>query len=370
MSEPERLRFPTVPWARSEAFGSPWCLSQSGMPVPEASPFEGLGIDLSHPGAEALPALRARLGELFAVDPARVLVTVGASAAMHLCALRHFRPGARVAVELPSNEPVRALARLFGAEVAPCRLRPEDGWRIDPGRLRALLAGAGGPGHVFLTNPNNPTGALLEAERVRAVAAEAERAGGVLVSCEVTMEYAPNAARAHAFALAPNAISIGSLSKAYGLGALRIGWLILGAGLAGEMPCYEDLAGLTWVDPPTSSLVAGLRALDEIPRLLQPLRRVERESRPHWERWLAAGEEVEACQAPPYGIVAFPRVRGVDDTAALARFLQAEHGVDVVPGEFFGLAGYLRVGCGVPEETLVEGLRRLSEGIRAFRARS
>ena len=50
------------------------------------------------------------------------------------------------------------------------------------------------------------------------------------------------------------------------------------------------------------------------------------------------------------------------DTRALAEHLAREHGVDVVPGEFFGLPGHLRVGCGVPAATLEEGLARLSAG--------
>ena len=58
-----------------------------------------------------------------------------------------------------------------------------------------------------------------------------------------------------------------------------------------------------------------------------------------------------------------------DDTAALAAYLQAEHQVDVVPGEYFGKPGHIRGGFGVPVETLREGLTRLEQGILAFRAR-
>ncbi|MDP6539225.1 MAG: pyridoxal phosphate-dependent aminotransferase [Planctomycetota bacterium] len=366
MSQHERLQFPYMFWAHTESWKSPYCLSQSGMPAPDTEVFDGLGVDLSHPAAEALPELTARLGELLAVDPERVLVTPGASAAMHLCALRYFRPGARVVVDVPSYEPFRALPTLVGAETALVRRRAAEGWTVDPSQVRARLSDAAGRGHAFLTNPNNPTGALMEPERARALAAEAARADGVLVSCEVYTEYLPPDTRSHAFALAPNAISIGSLTKAYGLGPLRIGWLVVGEGLVGEMRHLVDMAYLAYVDPPTVSLRAGARALAHLPELLQPLRRIERESRPLWERWLAETPGIEAV-VPDHGIIAFPRVVGVEDTASLVRFLQDEWQVDVVPGEFFGLPGHLRVGCGVPTETLREGLRRLGEGIAAFR---
>jgi hypothetical protein len=182
------------------------------------------------------------------------------------------------------------------------------------------------------------------------------------------MEYATNEQRVHAAHLAPNAVSIGSLTKAYGLGPLRIGWIVLGEGLVQERALVRDGAFLSYVDPPTLSLLAAHLALDNLPRLLEPLRRVEVESRPHLWRWLSETQGVQAT-IPELGIIAFPRVVGVDDTRALQKFLAREFDVDVVPGEFFGCAGHLRVGCGVPEATLVEGLVRLGDGIRVWRER-
>jgi hypothetical protein len=366
VSASDRLLFPYMLWAHTESFASPYSLSQSGMPPAAAALFADLGVDLGFPGADALPALEKRLGEIFGVDPRRIVVTPGASGAMHLAALRWFRPGARVAVDVPSYEPFRALPELMGAERRYVARRPEQGWRLDPDEVRARLSGGDGDGHVFTSNPHNPTGALSDAREVRGLADVAAEAGGVLVSCEVYMDYLPNERRLHAFDLAPNAVTIGSLTKAFGLGALRVGWMILGEGLAAERARLVDLAYLTYIDPPTTSLRAALRALDRLPQLLQPVRQVERECRPQWERWLRETDGVD-CVVPEFGIYAFPRIEEVGDTVELGRYLQREHGVDTVPGEFFGLAGHLRVGCGVPAQTLVEGLRRLGEGIAAWR---
>jgi aspartate/methionine/tyrosine aminotransferase len=188
----------------------------------------------------------------------------------------------------------------------------------------------------------------------------------VLVSCEVYMEMARPEQRVHAFALAPNAVSIGSLTKAYGLGPLRIGWILLGEGLAGEIESLRDLAYLAYVDPPTAALRGGLAALERLAELTAPLRRVERESRPLLERWLRESARVEST-LPAIGLVAFPRVRGVEDTRALQRWLAREHEIDVVPGEFFGRAGHLRVGCGLPPATLAPALERLEDALAAYR---
>ena len=366
----DAILFPYMVWAHTEATRSPWCLSQSGMPTADPDRFAAPGrLDLSHPSADALPRLEARLAGLFGVAPERVLVVAGgASGAMHLAALRWFGPGTRVVSEIPSYEPLRALPRLLGAETVLLERRPESGFALEPGRADDLARGARGPVHVFVTSLHNPSGAAAGPETLAALARTAGRAGGVLVSCEVYTEYLPNERRVHAFACAPNAVSIGSFTKAWGLGPLRLGWLVLGEGLAGERALLQDRMYLTTVDPPTPCLVAGLAALDHVDRLLQPLRRVEAECRPHWERWLRETPGVDAF-VPEHGIIAFPRLVGVDDTRAFARWLAAEHGVDVVPGEFFGRAGHVRIGCGVPEATLVEGLARLGRGLAAWRRR-
>lgn len=363
------LQFPYMVWAQESGALSPYCLSQSGMPPPSGSFAEGLGIDLDMPSVEARPALEAQLAALFGVDPERVIVSAGASAAMLSVALRFFRPGARVLSEAPSYEPLRVLPTYLGAQRKILPRRMEEGWTLDVELAEKLIAGAPGPVHAFVTNPNNPTGALLERERLRALAAACERAGGILACCEVYMEYLPNARRVHAFELAPNGLSIGSLTKAYGLGALRIGWIVLGEALVAERAALRDMTFLGYVDPPTSSLRAAQAALRSLPELLAPLARVEAECRPLFWSWLRESEGIQA-HVPDHGIIAFPRIVGVDDTLALAEFLQREVQVDAVPGEFFGAPGHLRLGCGLPRATLVEALERLERGIRAYRAQA
>jgi aspartate/methionine/tyrosine aminotransferase len=365
-------------WAHTSAVRSAFTLTQSGMPLADPNFLDVLGrLDIGHPSREALPALEARLADLFGVDRSRVIVALGASGGMHLAAMRFFRPGVRVVADVPSYEPFRALPMYLGAELFPLRRRLEHGWQVDPSEVATLLSregtarestAAAGPGHVFLANPHNPTGTMLERDRMVAIAREAERAGGCLISCEVYMEYVPNARRVHAFEVAQNGISIGSLTKAYGLGALRIGWILLGEGLAKERAHLVDMAYLAYVDPPTATLRAGRLALDRLSDLLRPLRVIEKESRPIWERWLRETEGVKST-VPEFGIIAFPKIEDVEDTLALSEFLATEHQVDVVPGEFFGLPGHVRVSCGVPAATLEEALRRLELGIAAFRRR-
>jgi aspartate/methionine/tyrosine aminotransferase len=358
--------FPYMAFARNEAHGVRFPLFQSGMPTADPSLLACGPEQLEYAGKSALPSLQEGLAERFGVPPERVLVALGASGAMHLVAARWFRPGTLVLSEVPSYEPLRTLPQLFGAKAALVERRLEEGWRIDPSQVRRALAGVKGPAHVFLTNPNNPTGVLQGREEIAAIAREVEPTGGILISNEVYMEYVPRERRVHGFALAPNALSLGSLTKAYGLGSLRIGWIVLGEGLAEQRAALEDVTYMAWVDPPTPSLVLGRKALGQLAALRAPLERCEREVRPAVSKWLSTTEGVRAV-LPEFGIIAFARLQGIDDTRALARRLASEFDVGVVPGEFFGSPGCVRIGFGGSREQVVGGLERLASGLAACR---
>ncbi len=342
------------------------------MPTPAPAEFDlsvpVRGVDAGYAGSEALPAFEAKIAEMLHVDPRRVIATLGATGGMHLAAWRFFRPGSRVASETPSYEPLRALPRAFGAECVLVERDPAAGWGLDPARIRQALAGCA-RGHVFMTNSHNPTGALLSGSEIAALASEAERVGGVLVCCEVYLEFEAAQRREYAFQVAPNAVSISSLTKAYGLGGLRSGWIVLGEALVGERESLLDLAYLTYGDQPTHTLRAGLAALPRLPELRVAIDRARRDTRPLLLRWLASTPGVSSTE-PALGLTAFPRIEGVADTSALADFLVKHWDVGVVPGEFFGRPGHVRIGSSEEPALLQAALDRLGAGIADYRNRS
>ena len=354
--------FPYMSWAQTQAGRTPHVLSVSGLPTADPAVFADLPpIDLEHPRKIWLPEVEQRLAQRWNIDPRRVIACLGASGGMHLAAQAWFGPGVRVVTDNPSYEPFRALPRRLGAELWTVERRLEQRFRLSPGAIGAATIGAGGPTAAFFANPHNPTGSLSTAADIQTMA----RGVDTLIVCEVYMEWVRPEERAHAALLAPNGVSIGSLTKAYGLGPLRAGWLVLGEGLAHERERLIDLLFLDYVDPPTSSLRAFARALEALDTLAAGIETLRTHSRPHWERFLALTPEIDAW-IPEHGFIAFPRVRGVADTRELCERLVHEHGVDVVPGHFFGAPGHIRVGCPQPPEMVEAGLARLSAGLRAL----
>lgn len=351
--------FPYMTWAQTQSGRTPHVLSVSGLPAADPALFDGLPpIDLEHPRRTWLPQVEAQLAERWKIDPRRVIACLGASGGMHLAAAAWFAPGVRVITECPSYEPFRALPRRFGAELAILERRLEQHFELPPESLAAARAGHAGPTAAFLANPHNPSGALSSRSAIEAMAGLVD----TLIVCEVYMEWVPAQARVHAALCAKNGVSIGSLTKAYGLGPLRAGWLVLGEGLVHERERLIDLLFLDYVDPPTSSLRAFAHALSRLEDLARPIPGLLHSSRPHWQSFLEQTPELEAW-IPEHGFIAFPRVRGVADTRELCERLVREHGVDVVPGHFFGAPGHIRVGCPQPEPMVREGLARLRAGL-------
>jgi hypothetical protein len=359
------LRFPYMFWAKEESHAGAFPLSQSGAPTIDPAVLGAVRLDLSPPSADAQPRLEAALARHLGLPPERVLITPGASGAMHLVAMRFF-PGAHVVTELPSYEPFRALAAVYGEGSTLVPRSASAGFRADPERFARALAGHR-PAHLFLCTPHNPTGAITSPEELAGLARAAESAGGILIANEIYLEFAGPGAGPRACQLAPNAVSLGSLTKAYGLGPLRIGWIALGEGLAHERAALLDCSYLAYVDSPTVSLRAGAAALARLEALIEPTRELARTSRPVLASWLGATPGVEGFVGP-LGLTAFPRLDGIADTRTFARALARERGVVVVPGEFFGLAGYVRVGYGLAPDRLHEALDRLARGIADARA--
>ena len=403
--------FPYMFWAHEGMLGPTWSLSQSGMPAPagawlaelaggpdgsQGDPAAAWDADLMHPTGETQPALEAAIAAHLGVRPERVLVTLGASMAMAVVASWLFRPSkagpATVAVDVPSYEPFRQLPPYFGARCAPVARRFDEGWRLAPEDVATALglsapdvpdaearaaaeAASRAPRHLFFTNPSNPTGHtedLAGLEALGAVIGPARTPGrNALIVSEAYMPLSP--IQTCAARDIPHAISLGSLTKAYGLGALRIGWIVLGEAWADARDELVGHAYLAYVDPPTASQRRGLQLMPHLGALLAPYHTFATESRPILFEGIAQSPHLSG---PTFdiGLVAFPRVapragEAVADTEDLAAFLRDEHDLGVTPGEHFGAPGHLRLGFGAPVAHVREATERLVRGVADWHAR-
>lgn len=324
-----------------------------------AGPGDIPGTVLSYGQTNGTDVLRARIAGLYDSATAdQVVVTNGSAEANFLVAWTLIQPGDAVAVLAPTYGQLPGLADALGAEVRPIPLREEIGWQIDPSDADRLIDET--TRLVVVTNPQNPTGMGLSPVSIAAVLGAAERAGAWVVADEVyagAERHGPETPSL--FARYERVIATGSLSKAYGLQGLRIGWVVAGGDLPERLWARKDY---TTIAPGllTDTLAAVALREDVRPRLLDRTRGIIREGLAVVEQWIAdvgcfhlAGHEA--------GGVCFPAYDLPIDSMALAERLRAEKDVLVVPGAHFDVGRHLRIGIGIPRRELEEALGRVGE---------
>ncbi|MHC4820591.1 MAG: aminotransferase class I/II-fold pyridoxal phosphate-dependent enzyme [Planctomycetota bacterium] len=351
--------FRYMAWAKDHAGRGRYPLHQSGMPTPS---FADLGVDpsaiqLSGP-VSPVPDLVAAIGERYDVDPACVLPTAGTHHANLLAALALAGPGSKVLVENPTYEDLTGVFKLVGAEVLSFRREPANGWRLPmPDIVKGLDDGAT---IVAVANLHNPSGALLEPSDLAALEGAARDRDAVVLLDEVYRDFLEVPFGTSFRPEAPFLVT-SSLTKAYGLGDVRLGWAFARPEIRERMR-EIDAFGVVNLPAPVVSLV--LAAWDRLPEVLERHRDLAGRNRRIVAAWVRGRDDVDWC-APTAGITGFIRVRGLQgkDDVAWCESLIDEDGVGTVPGTMFGEPGSLRISWGMDPELLKEGLSALGQAL-------
>lgn len=291
-------------------------------------------------------------------DPVRVMVTHGSSEALFLAITYLTEPGDEVIVPSPCYPQLEIIAALRGARIVRWPLRPEEGFRPSLDELRRLVTRRT---RVLVANfPHNPTGATLTGAQQAAVAALAEEAGAFLLwdGAFADLVYDPDHRAASYAAGGPRAVRLGTLSKAYGLPGMRIGWCLGPPDVLRGMVALRDY--VTICLSPLVELVAR-RVVERADRLLDPRLAQARRNRDLVASWLRAHAPAVDGVLARGGVTVFPRLRGYESTDELCDQLLDRHGVLLLPGSCFGMPAHVRLGFGGPTGALRDGLAALSE---------
>jgi hypothetical protein len=314
--------------------------------------------------------LRARIAALHpGASAGSVVATCGSAEANFVALWRLVEPGDRVVVLRPTYAQTPGLAEGLGAEVVDVWLEEERGWQPAPGAIDAAVGE--GARLVVVTNPNNPTGAVLGDAARREIAEAADRSGAWILSDEVYAGSELSGERTPSLWGATERVLVtGSLSKAYGLPGLRLGWIVAPGDWREEMWARKDY---TTIAPSALSDRLAAAALSDAvrQRILERTREILHVNLGVLDRWVAARAGRSGpvrMRRPDAGAIAFLGYDGGASSSALAERLRAERGVLVVPGDHFGLDGYLRIGYGFVGAGLADALDRLGAVLDAERA--
>jgi aspartate/methionine/tyrosine aminotransferase len=316
------------------------------------------GLRLGYTESQGHPALRAAIASLYErVEAEEVLVFSGAQEAIFAFHSVALGAGDHAVVTWPAYQSLFEVARAAGAEVTLLPLRPEDGWAFHPEALRAALRET--TRVVVLNFPHNPTGALPTRSAFEDAVAAAEERGAWLFSDEVYRWSEQDEADRlpAAVDVSPRGVSLGVMSKSFGLPGLRIGWVATrDRGLMGRLAAYKDYITICASAPSEVLALIALRARD---RILPRNRALLASNLARLDRFFARRPEAFEWIRPRAGSVAFPRLRVDRPIELFTTRLREAEGVLLLPGDVFGYWGnHFRIGFG--RRSFPEALERLA----------
>ena len=323
--------------------------------------------------ATGLPALRQRIAAWYGqrygveIDPRRIVVTAGASAALQLICLALFEPGDEVLMPDPSYPCNRHFVAAAGATARLLPASPEARFQLDAASARAAWTPA--TRGVLLASPGNPTGTSIAPDEMAAIAQAVAERGGVTLVDEIYLGLSYDERYGQtALALpgvADSLVSINSFSKYFGMTGWRLGWLVLPPALVGPV---ERLAQNLYICPSTLAQHAALACFEPESMAEYERRRAEfRRRRDHVVPALEAlGLPVPVV--PDGAFYAwFDCSRHASSSWAFCqRLMQSAH-VALTPGRDFGphaAERYVRLSFASSQEQLDTALARLSRELR------
>lgn len=288
--------------------------------------------------AAGLPALREALSVHYLerhgvqIDPARILITPGASGALALLAQLLLNPGDRVLMSDPTYPCNRNFVRLAGAEECLVPVTAQGCWQLNVADLEAALdercAG------LWLASPSNPAGAVIDRQRMQQLCSWARQRGLHVLVDEIYHGLSYEAAVPSVLEVDDQAIVVNSFSKYFGMTGWRLGWMVLPESL---LEAATILQQNLFIAAPTMAQHAALRALAPDVRA-----ELERRRQQFWQRrdfLLPALRDIGFdIASTPQG--AFYIHAGItqfsDDAEQFCRWLLQTHGVALTPGTDFG----------------------------------
>ncbi len=320
-----------------------------------------LETDINYPYVNGNPELRQNIAAMYDDAEAKnVLVTVGAIEANYISTRTILAPGDEIVVMLPNYMQIWGIAHNHNYSLKTFNLHEERGWAPDLDELEAAVS----PNTklIAICNPNNPTGAILTEEDMDAIVTIADKVGAWILADEVysgaerlTDEQTPSF-----YGRYPRVVAVGSMSKAYGLPGLRIGWAVAPEEMIDDIWARHEYTTISATM--LSNKLAALALSSEVrPRILQRTRTYIREGFPMLQQWMDSHQNIFSLTPPGAAAIAFVRYHLDINSTKLTDRLRCEKSTLIVPGDHFGMDHFVRISFGLPHDYLLPALDRIHD---------
>ena len=336
------------------------CLGTRDWLTPEEQE-ELLATGLFYPQVNGTLLLRQRIAALYPGAKAEnVLVTVGASQANSMVAATLLQPGDEVVVVSPGYRQIWGMARNLGCIVKEWKLDPQNGWRPDFDELDRLVTPR--TKLVAIVNPNNPTGTIFTPEDCRRIVAACAKHGAWLHADEVYCgtETGEGRETPSFWGNYDRLICTNSLSKAYGLSGLRIGWAVAQADVVEDLWRRHEYAVIAAAAPSMTLAAIALKP-EKRQRLIERQRDLSKAGRRVLESWLRRQGNVFSVLPSAATSLGFVRFELPLSSFDFAEAIRQEASVLVAPGSYLGAEQHLRITLGYEPDKVLKALDRIGD---------
>ena len=314
-----------------------------------------LMMPLGYSEAVGTHHLRTLLADTYTnCQPDNILVTTGAIEANFLLFNVLLDAGDHVIAPYPAYQQLYSVPQAIGCRVSRWEIRPETGFRYDVAELERLLTDK--TRLIVVNTPHNPTGAMLSPEDLRTVYALAESVGAYVLCDEAYRwltipggdPFAPPV-----FDLGALGISVGTLSKPFGLPGLRLGWMAAPQEIVARCWAMRDYVSLS---PGKLNDALGVLAISHKDEIVARNQAIIAANLSAANRWIAEHDELLSWTPPRGGLLALLHYNLSIPSLELADKLATEYSVMLAPGAAFGYEHYLRIGIGQDPAVFQAGL--------------
>ncbi|MDW7671927.1 MAG: aminotransferase class I/II-fold pyridoxal phosphate-dependent enzyme [Bacillota bacterium] len=344
--------------------GSSDCESLSIADLLALEPGSDSGLSkcwLGYTESKGHPLLREEISCLYdTCSGNNVLVHSGAEEAIFIFMNVMLKPGDHVIVQSPCYQSLYQIAHDLGCQVSRWNPSQEIDWKWDLDALKKMIRPD--TKAVIINQPHNPTGHLMSRDEQLQMMNMISQHQLLLFSDEVyrCLEHDPDLRLPAACDLYENAVSLGVMSKTYGLAGLRIGWIATrNSTIFNEMAAFKDYTSICNSAPSEYLSLIALRNQQElIDRNLE----IVQENIASMNRFFAAYPDLFKWKAPKAGSIAFPAFLGKGGARQFSLDLVEKKGVLVVPSVYFNYGDtHFRIGLG--RKNLPECLEQLEHYI-------
>ena len=315
---------------------------------------------LSYGDIEGLPEFRKGVCGLYkTLNIENIVPTHGASGANHHVFYSLISPGDRVVSIMPTYQQLYSIPESYGADVQILHLSKENNYLPDLEKLRRLVTPE--TKMICINNPNNPTGALMSEQMLREIVEIARSADAWILCDEVYRhlsqedDWCPSIVD-----LYEKGISVSSMSKAFSLAGLRLGWIAT-HDMSVVKSCLSH-RDYNLVSCGVFDEMLAAAALKHSDKLLERSRKIVRENLQILDDWVGSEPHVSYVK-PQAGTTALVYYDLDISSYEFCEEMYKKTGAFVTPGDCFEVPHSMRIGYAYGKQDLIDGLKAISEYI-------